>query len=279
MPNSIFIEKIVSFEIALREEEKSLNTILKYLRDTRAFFAFLRDRELSKDAVLEYKAYLGETKAVTSANSMIASLNAFFRFIDKRELCVKSFRAQRDVFCSEEKELSKEEYFRLVNTAKKCGNERLNLILQTICGTGMRVSELKYVTVEAVNCGKISVRCKGKTRTILIVKKLRQLLMGYVKKQKIRSGMVFVTKSGKVVSRTSIWRDMKALCRHAGVSPEKVFPHNLRHLFARVFYGLEKDIAKLADILGHSSINTTRIYIITTVKEHRRKMESMRLII
>ncbi len=270
--------KLIEFENYLYEEEKSMNTIGKYIRDVRAFFEYIGNCPLTKQTVLEYKKYLSEAKAITSANSMLASINAFFRFIGKIELCVKYFKIQRDAFCSEEKELSREEYLNLVNTAQQKGNERLSLILQTICGTGMRVSELQYVTVEAARAGEIKVRCKGKTRTILIVKKLTRLLLNYAKKQGIRTGIIFVTSKGSPVSRTSIWRDMKKLCADAKVSHEKVFPHNLRHLFARAFYNMEKDIAKLADILGHTSINTTRIYIITSSSEHRRKMENMRLV-
>ena len=168
---------------------------------------------------------------------------------------------------------------RLVNTAKQKGNERLNLLIQPICSTGIRVSELQYITVEAVKCGEAVVTLKGKTRTVFIVKELKQKLLRYARDQKISSGAIFITRSGKPMSRTNIWREMKSLCEQAGVNPQKGFPHNLRHLFARTFYGIEKDIAKLADILGHSSINTTRIYIITTGDEHRRRMENMRLII
>ena len=178
-----------------------------------------------------------------------------------------------------EKELTKAEYMRLVNTAKQKGNERLNLILQTICGTGIRVSELQYITVEAVKCSEAVVSLKGKTRSVFIVKELQKKLLRYAAEQKIHSGCIFITRTGKPISRTNIWREMKGLCEQAGVNPQKVFPHNLRHLFARIFYGIEKDIAKLADILGHSSINTTRIYIISTGDEHRKRMEHMRLII
>ena len=166
-----------------------------------------------------------------------------------------------------------------MDTAKQKGNERLNLILQTICGTGIRVSELQYITVEAVKNREATVSLKGKTRSVFLVKELRKKLIRYAAKQNIQSGAVFITRTGKPMNRTNIWREMKGLCKQAGVNPKKVFPHNLRHLFARTFYGIEKDIAKLADILGHSSINTTRIYIISTGSEHRRRMEHMRLII
>ena len=192
---------------------------------------------------------------------------------------IKTIKEQRQIFCSEDKELTKEEYTRLLNAAESKGNKRLNLILQTICGTGIRVSELKFITVESVKKGEAFVFCKGKRRSVFIVKALQKKLLKYADEQNIESGCIFITRTGKPVSRTNIWRDMKKLCKEANVNPEKVFPHNLRHLFARVFYGIEKDIAKLADILGHSSINTTRIYIISTGTEHRQRMENMRLVI
>ena len=186
---------------------------------------------------------------------------------------------QTEAYCSEEKELTRAEYMALVRVAEQKKNERLSLVVQTICGTGIRVSELQSITVEAVRKGEAVVSCKGKTRKIFIVKALQKKLLRYAAEQKICSGIIFVTKSGKPLDRSNIWREMKSLCKQAGVSPGKVFPHNLRHLFARTFYGIEKDIAKLADILGHSNINTTRIYIITTGAEHQRRMENMRLII
>ena len=175
--------------------------------------------------------------------------------------------------------MTRAEYKRLCQAAKQKKNERLNLIIQTICATGIRVSELQYITVESAKCGEAIVNCKAKTRSVFIVKELKQKLLRYAEEQGIKSGMIFVTKSGKPINRTNIWREMKALCKDANVNPQKVFPHNLRHLFARTFYGIEKDIAKFADILGHSSINTTRIYIISTGTEHRKKMENMHLII
>ena len=270
---------IEDFKSYLRTDEKSENTIEKYLRDVRAFSKFAEGREIDKSIVMEFKTSLTENYEITSANSMIASTNAFLRFMGWVDCCIKQFKMQKKVFCSEEKELTKEEYIRLVNTAKQKGNQRLNLILQTICGCGIRVSELQFVTVEAVRRGEAVVSCKSKTRTVFIVRDLQRKLLNYIKETGLISGSVFVTKSGKPMSRCNIWREMKSLCEQSGVSPEKVFPHNLRHLFARTFYGIEKDIAKLADILGHSSINTTRIYIITSGAEHKRKMESMRLII
>ena len=271
---------IQRFEHFLRKEEKSKNTIEKYVRDVRAFAAEQNGAEITKEAVIAYKnKLLSENYAVCSINSMLASLNSLFAFLGWVDCKVKSIKLQRQIFCSEEKELTKEEYMRLVNTAKQKGNERLNLILQTICGTGIRVSELQYITVDAVKNGEAIVSLKGKTRSVFIVKDLKKKLLRYAAEQGIKSGLIFITRTGKPLSRTNIWREMKSLCESAGVNPQKVFPHNLRHLFARVFYSIEKDIAKLADILGHSSINTTRIYIISTGDEHRRRMENMRLII
>lgn len=273
-------EAIDCFKKYLREEEKSENTIKKYLRDVRAFAAYLSGIEVTKETVIAYKSrLLAENYAVRSINSILASVNSLFAFLGWTDCKVKSIKLQRQVYCPEEKELTKAEYTRLVNTAKQKGNERLNLILQTICGTGIRVSELQYITVEAVKCSEAVVSLKGKTRSVFIVKELQKKLLRYAAEQKIHSGCIFITRTGKPISRTNIWREMKGLCEQARVNPQKVFPHNLRHLFARIFYGIEKDIAKLADILGHSSINTTRIYIISTGDEHRKRMEHMRLII
>ena len=267
------------FEQSLFHNEKSELTVEKYLRDVGRFMKFSSGKRINKELVLAYKTELENTYAVISANSMLASLNAFFRWTGWQDLCVRQFKVQKQTFCKEEKELTKEEYLRLVRTAEQKHNERLCLILQTICGTGIRVGELKYITVEAVRMGKAIVSCKNKTRTVFLVRELQKKLSRYIKEQNIGSGCIFITKTGKPISRTNIWREMKALCKEARVNPDKVFPHNLRHLFARVFYGMEKDIAKLADILGHSSINTTRIYIISTGAEHRRRLENMRLII
>lgn len=279
MERRITRELLKDFEKNMFEDEKSNATIEKYLRDLNCFVNFANNRELDKTLVLEYKAELARAYALTSANSMLAALNAFLRFVGWHDCCVKQFKIQKKAFCSEEKELSKEEYLSLVRTAENKNNERLSLLIQTICGTGIRVSEVEYITVEAVHRGEAIVSCKGKTRRVFIVSALRKKLLQYVKEHGIKNGMIFVTKNGKAMNRSNIWAEMKKLCKEAGVSPNKVFPHNLRHLFARTFYGIEKDIAKLADILGHSNINTTRIYIISTGAEHRRKMENMRLII
>ena len=273
-------EAIEGFKKYLREEEKSKNTVAKYLRDVGAFMAFAGKEEIQKELVIAYKDRLiSQNYAVRSINSILASLNSLFGFLGWTDCKVKSMKFQRQIYCPEEKELTKTEYMRLVDAAKKKGNRRLSLILQTICATGIRVSELPYITVEAARNGEAVVFLKGKTRSVFLVKKLRKKLLRYASERKIQTGSIFVTRTGRAVSRTNIWREMKSLCGQAEVSPEKVFPHNLRHLFARVFYSIEKDIAKLADILGHSSINTTRIYIISSGSEHRQRMENMRLIL
>ena len=275
----ITAKAIAEFKEHLILEERSEITIEKYIRDVKAFSVYTQSADITKETVIAYKKHLQENYAVRSVNSMLASINSLFAFLGWHDLKVKSLKLQQQVFCPEEKELTKAEYTRLCRTAERKRNERLNLILQTIGGTGIRVSELQYITVEAVRQGEAIVNCKAKTRSVFIVKELKQKLLRYAAEQNIKSGMIFVTRTGKPISRTNIWREMKALCEEANVNPQKVFPHNLRHLFARVFYGIEKDIAKLADILGHSSINTTRIYIISTGTEHRRRMENMRLII
>ncbi len=275
----ICADMIAMFEIQLRNDEKSEATISKYLHDIRYFMMFVNGRRVNKELILAYKEELKAKYAISSANSMIVALNAFLGFMGWTDCCIKLFKMQRQVFCAEERELTKSEYIRLVNVAKLRGNERLNLILQTICGTGIRVSELRFITVEAVYRGKAIVSCKNKTRIVFIIRELQKKLIRYIRKRRLTSGAVFVTRTGNPVSHCNIWREMKLLCGEAKVASDKVFPHNLRHLFARTFYGLEKDIVKLADILGHSSINTTRIYTMTTGFEHCRKMESMRLII
>lgn len=270
--------QLCEYEAWLREAEKSDATMEKYLRDVRAFLGYMQSGAVEKTAVMAYKQQLIERGyAVRSINSMLASLNSFFRYLGWNDCTVRSIRTQRQTYCPEAKELSKEEYLRLVESAKE--RPRLQLLLETICGTGIRVSELACFTVEAVRQGEIAVTCKGKTRTILIPGKLRRRLLEYVHRAGIGSGPVFRTRSGRALNRSNIWAEMKQLCRAAGVPKSKVFPHNLRKLFARIFYGIEKDIAKLADLLGHSNINTTRIYIMSTGVEHRRKIERLGLVI
>ena len=261
----------------LIRDEKSEATISKYLHDVRVFVEFAQDRPIDKNLVLEYKDILGKAYSVSSANSMLAALNSFFRFMNWRDAEVKRFKVQKQVYCKAENELTKDEYLRLVAAAEQ-KSKRLSLVLQTLCGLGMRVSELSYITVEAVECGEAVVSCKGKTRVIFIVSSLRKKLLKYAKKEGISQGVIFITRSGNPVDRSNIWREMKMICKDACVRETKVFPHNLRHLFARTYYTMEKDIAKLADVLGHSNINTTRIYIVTSGAEHLRQLEKMHLI-
>ena len=269
---------IQEFAQYLEHEEKSEATVSKYLRDVVGFMTFSEGEPLNKELVLAYKKHLIEQDyAVNSINSMLASVNAFLEFLGLREVKVKNIRTQRQTYCSQDKELTKAEYLRLLDASK--GNEQLNLVIQTICGTGIRVSELRYFTVDAVRRGEITVDCKNKTRTILVPGKLKKLLLNFAKQRKITDGAIFVTRSGASLNRSNIWAAMKRLCETAGVKATKVFPHNLRKLFARTFYGIEKDIAKLADILGHSSINTTSIYIMTTGTEHLRRIERLGLVI
>ena len=271
--------QIMEYKTYLIENEKSELTIEKYLRDLSHFISFAGERHIDKSLILDYKSYLEKEYAVASANSMIASINSFLRFAGMGDYQIRQFKVQKQIYRSEQKELTKAEYFRLCRTAEECGNERLSMILQTICGTGIRISELQFITVEAVKRSEATVSCKNKTRTVFIVRELQKKLLKYCQKNGIDSGMIFVTRTGKAMSRTNIWREMKNLCNQANVNPEKVFPHNLRHLFAKIFYAIEKDIAKLADILGHSSINTTRIYIISTGVEHRNRMEKMHMVL
>ena len=274
------ISELKKYKEHLILDEKSEATISKYLHDVSVFLTCLGDQEISKETTIRFKNTLvDEGYSIRSVNSMIASLNNYLEFIGKSDFRVKSIKTQRQLFCPEERELTYNEYERLVTTAQRLKNERLSLLIQTICGTGIRVSELKFITVEAAMNGEAHVRCKSKDRKVFIVKKLRKRLIEFAKSHGIKSGSIFITKCGNPMNRSNIWREMKKLCQAARVSPDKVFPHNLRHLFARVFYNIEKDIAKLADILGHSSIDTTRIYIVSTGFEHRKRMESMRLII
>ena len=263
-------QQISRFKQYLLTEEKGSVTVEKYLRDVRCFYSFLDNRAISKEETIAYKEHLTQQYAPASVNSMLVALNCFLRFIGKTDCCVKQLKIQRQIFCGEEKELTQSEYQLLVKAAK---NTRLSLVIQTICSTGIRVSELQYITVEAVRVGKAVVNCKNKTRVIFIPMSIQKLLKTYIKKSGVTAGSVFVTRSRKPLNRRNIWRDMKALCEQAGVSPDKVSPHNLRHLFARTFYSVDKDIVRLADLLGHSSVDTTRIYTRETGSEHRHRLE------
>jgi len=263
----------------LRDLERSPATIRQYRRDILCFLSSLNAGELTREAALSYKEKLEREYQPVSVNAKLSALNSFFSFLGRGDLKLRFLKIQKNAYCPADKELSKEEYLRLVKTAKEKKNEKLALLLQTICGTGIRVSEVKYITAEAVACGEAVIRLKGKTRKILLPKKLEKSLKDYMKRKKITAGPVFVTRSGKPLDRSNIWKMMKNLCRDAGVDEKKVFPHNLRHLFARYFYSIDKDIAKLADILGHSSINTTRIYIISSGTEHRRCLDALGFVV
>lgn len=271
-------KKIEEFKKYLVEEEKSGATIEKYMRDICAFDEWLCGRGVDKQTVLEYKAYLVENYKPASVNSILSSVNSFFAYNEWYDCKVKFLKIQKQIFAPKEKELTKAEYERLLTAAKSKRNERLYLLMQTICSTGIRVSELRFVTVSAVTLGVASINCKGKLRQVFLPKALRKVLIKYIREQKITSGSVFVSRTGKPLDRSNIWSDMKKLCEFAGVSKDKVFPHNLRHLFARTYYSIQKDIVRLADILGHSSVNTTRIYTMETGEIHLRQMEKLGLI-
>lgn len=271
-------EKIERFREYLILEEKSAATVEKYIRDVRAFSVFMGNLNVTKEGMMNYKKELVDRKyAICSINSMLASLNSMLDFLGWSECKVKHIKQQRITYCTEEKELTKGEYLRLLHAADN--RPQLHLILETICSTGIRISELRFFTVEAARNGVVNVSCKNKNRTILLPGKLRRKLMDYAKKKRIFSGAIFITRNGNPLNRSNIWAQMKSLCEAAGVAASKVFPHNLRKLFARTFYNIEKDIAKLADILGHSSIDTTRIYIMTTSGEHRKKIERLGLVV
>ena len=272
-------ELINNFKIYLYEEERSDNTIEKYMRDIRFFREWLQGRSIDKSLVIEYKKELCERYAAKSVNSILSSINAFFTFMGWYDLKVKTLKIQRRIFADKSKELSKSEYERLLTAAKDKKNERLYYLMQTIASTGLRVSEIKYVTCEAVRQGQAVINCKGKIRQIFLPKKLCQMLKQYIKSRKIKSGSVFITRSGKPLDRCAIWKMLKDLCESAGVSKDKVFPHNFRHLFARTFYSLQKDIVRLADILGHSSVETTRLYTMESGTEHIKQLQKLGLLI
>lgn len=271
-------EKIKDYMRYLAYEEKSPSTIKQYRRDILSFFACLGNEPVTKERVIQYKNKLSEKYRPASVNAKIAALNSFFSYIELPQLRVKQLKIQRNTFSSQKKELRKAEYMRLVETAKHKGDEKLALMLQTICGTGIRVSELQFITAEAVNIGQAAICLKGKNRSVVISGKLRKFLREYMRKNRIAAGPVFVTRNGRPVDRSYVWKMMKSLCESTGVQKEKVFPHNLRHLFATCFYSIDKDMARLADILGHSNINTTRIYIASFGYEHRKRIDSLGLV-
>lgn len=260
-------EDIKKFIHQLWREEKSEHTLEKYQRDAQNFLNFCGERPVSKKLALNYKEELKKTYKTASINSMLVAMNRFLEFIGCGDCKVHTLKIQRRIFCEEREELTKSEYRRLLSAAKRTCNSQLYLLLQTICSTGIRVSELQYITVEAVRHGQAVVECKRKRRIILLPQKLQTALQQYIQKHGLRRGAVFLGRNGKSLNRTLIWRWMKQLCRSAQVDAAKVFPHNLRHLFARTFYAAQRDIARLADILGHSNIETTRVYILASARE------------
>lgn len=277
--NIITFDYIINFERYLQSAERAAGTVEKYVRDVSRFALWLRGRGVTKELTAEWKEYLVEQQySPTTVNAMLASVHKFFQFAGWEDCRVHFLRVQRQMFREQSRELTKEEYMRLVNTARSQKKERLALLIETICATGIRVSEVRYLTVEAIGQKKAKISLKGKIRTILLPDKLVRKLRQYAQKQKIVSGQIFLTRNGTGMSRKQIWADMKALCKQAGVEATKVFPHNLRHLFARVFYKSSRDIARLADVLGHSSIETTRIYLLTTGTEYRCWLDRLELI-
>lgn len=272
-------ESIKRYAAHLREQEKADNTILKYVHDLNALYAWLDGRRLSKMVMIEWKEYLAAVYAPASVNSMLAAVNSFLKSMGWQELVLRPLKIQKSLFCDERREMTKEEYIRLVETARQEGNERLSLILQTICATGIRVSELQSITAEAVRMGRAEINNKGKLRVIFLPERLCGMLKGYLRREGRSTGAAFVTSSKKPLDRSNIWRDMKKLCERAGVEPGKVFPHNLRHLFAKTYYFIEKDLSRLADILGHSNVSTTRIYTMEGGRNHARRIERMGLVI
>ncbi len=271
-------EMIKDFKLYLYEEEKSDNTIEKYMRDIRFFMEWLGAKEFDKSVVLEYKRELIERYAPSSVNSMLSSINALFLYLNWYDMKVKTLKIQRQLFASKDKELTKAEYERLLTAAKHKNNAQLCYLMQTIASTGIRISELSAVTAHAVNTGQATINCKGKLRQVFLPKALCKMLKDYIRKRNIKSGSVFVTRTGKPLDRCRVWKLLKDLAMSANVSKDKVFPHNFRHLFARTFYSLQKDIVRLADILGHSSVNTTRLYTIESGIEHRRQLQKLGLL-
>lgn len=271
--------QITQFQNRLMEDEKSTATIQKYLRDIEAFHTFAGEENVTKDMVIRYKQHLKENYKPSSVNSMLAAINRFFKEMGWFDCVVKALKVQRQTFRDRERELTKEEYFRLLKAAKQQNNMRLYLLMQTLCSTGIRISELQFITAQAVKTGRAVVSLKGKTRTVLIPSALCRELKRYAGEKEIDSGSIFVTRNGKPLDRSNVLHDMKALCEAAGVDRNKVFPHNLRHLFACLFYRVEKDLSRLADLLGHSNVNTTRIYTCVSGEEQAQQIERLGLVV
>ena len=277
-PRKITEETLAAFARQLGEEERSPATLEKYLREVRQFAAFLGGREVTRELAAAWREELSARQSPATVNGKLTALDRLLASLGWEDCRVKHLRVQRQLFRDSARELSREEYARLVETARRLGRGRLSLLMETICATGIRVSEVRYITAEAVREGRTEIALKGKIRTILLPGKLCRKLEKYARQKKITSGELFLTGSGRPKSRKQIWAEMQGVCRAAGVAPSKVFPHNLRHLFARCFYRVSRDVAKLADVLGHSSIETTRIYLISTGAEHARTLDQLRLI-
>ena len=271
-------EMLQLFNYRLINEEKAQASINKYMHDVSQFKIWLHGREVTKDVVLAYKEFLCEKYAPSSVNATLSSLNSFFGFLKWFDFRVKNLKIQRQLFTSDNSELTKDEDNRMLDAAKRKKNERLFFLMQTICSTGIRVSELKYITVGAITCGIAKINGKGKRRQVILPNRLCHALQLYAKKKQIKSGAIFITKNGNPLDRSNIWSEMKKLCKDANVPEKKVYPHNLRHLFARTYYSLEKDIVRLADILGHSNVNTTRIYTIESGEVHRKQIQRLGLL-
>ena len=274
-PRKITEETLAAFARQLGEEERSPATLEKYLREVRQFAAFLGGREVTRELAAAWREELSARQSPATVNGKLTALDRLLAFLGWEDCRVKHLRVQRQLFRDSARELSREEYARLVETARRLGRGRLSLLMETICATGIRVSEVRYITAEAVREGRTEIALKGKIRTILLPGKLCRKLEKYARQKKITSGELFLTRSGRPMSRKQIWAEMKGVCRAAGVAPSKVFPHNLRHLFARAFYNVCRDVAKLADVLGHSSLETARLYLISTGKEHERQLERL----
>jgi len=277
----IITEKVLKkYEEYLHDEEKSNATISKYIRDIKKLKSYAGGHTVTKKMMVDYKENLRVAKKykLSSINSFLIAANRLFEYMGWYELKVRTYRIQKEVYVPEKKDLSMKEYKRLVRAAMRKGKKRLAMIIQTVCSMGIRISELAHVTVEGITKGEVEIYCKKKQRKVLVPKKLQKLLLRYINDNHIERGIVFCTSGGKAIDRSNIWREMKALSEEAGVAKEKVYPHNLRHLFAKTFYEIDKDIVKLAGLLGHSSIETTRIYIMTTSKEHQKLLDMMELV-
>lgn len=278
MKKTITLNQISEFKKYLLNEEKSSVTVEKYIRDVTTFYVWSNNRAIEKSDVIAYKEFLMGTYKIASVNSMLSSINSFFTYLEWFELKVKTLKKQKELFIREEKELTKAEYERLLDAARSKKNKRIYYIMQTICATGIRISELRFITTEAIRMQRAEVRCKGKNRVVFIPKNLCKILKEYAKEENIQNGSIFITKTGKPINRRNVWADMKKLCETANVARTKVFPHNLRHLFARTFYSQQKDIVRLADLLGHSSVNTTRIYTIESGYKHKKIIQRLGLV-